>query len=85
MAELALNPQPSSYVALALLVSFIGLLVYGVVWSVSLGPLVYLVAVATVVAGFVSDEDAVVMGAVMLFSLLVILDIALKIGVLWPV
>lgn len=82
MAELTPSQRPWSYVAAALFVSFVGLVVYGAYQGVNLGHLVYGVGLAAVVVGFYSEEDAIVMGSIVLLNLVVILDIFMGIGLL---
>lgn len=82
MANPTLTAKPGSYVAAALFVSFLGLIVAGAILEASFGWLIYLVGLAAIVAGFSTKEDVVAVGGIMLLNLLVILDIFMGVGVL---
>lgn len=82
MAQLTIHGTWKSVVALALLLAFVGLVAFAIASGKSLGLWLYLVVLAVIVFGFWSKEDHVAVGGIMGLSLLVILDVLLRIGVL---
>ncbi|MHB8586790.1 MAG: hypothetical protein ACYDDF_13265 [Thermoplasmatota archaeon] len=88
MAKLDLGGRPVSILAVLALIAFLLLITYGIYTAgilgqgVQLGPLVYVIGIGVVILGFASREDAVAVGGIMGLNLLVILDIALRIGIL---
>lgn len=91
MAQFAVHGTWRSVIALTFLFAFAGLLTYGVAGGlhdvaqgarVKFGLLLYLLAVFTIGFGFWSKEDTVAIGGIVGFSLLIILDILLRVGIL---
>ncbi|MHB8603997.1 MAG: hypothetical protein ACYDCK_01980 [Thermoplasmatota archaeon] len=82
MAFIRVDRKPLSWLALLLMLATFVAMAYAVIAGVKLGGMIYLAAVATIVLGMASREDAVAVGGVMGLSLLVILDIYKDIGVL---
>lgn len=82
MAQLTIHGTWKSIVALACLVSFIGVVAYAVAAGVSLGMWPYVLVIATMVFGFWSKEDHVAIGGIIGLSLLIVLDVVLRIGIL---
>lgn len=90
MARVFSGGRPVAILGLLALVIFFLLLAYGAyaagyegrAGEVKLGASIYLLCLGTMVLGFASREDAVAIGAVIGLNILVILDIALRIGVL---
>lgn len=91
MAQFAVHGTWRSVIALTFLFAFTGLLIYGVAGgfpppegkSVSMpGLLLYVLAMCAIGFGFWSKEDTVAMGGIIGLSLLMILDILLRVGVL---
>lgn len=82
MAQLAYMGDWKSVFALASLLTLFALMGYASIAHVSLGPIIYVIALAVIVLGFWSKEDAIAIGGIVGINLLVILDILLRIGVL---
>ncbi|MEA3200184.1 MAG: hypothetical protein QOE90_1612 [Thermoplasmata archaeon] len=82
MAQLTIHGTWKSIVALACLVAFIGVVAYAVAAGVSLGAWPYLLVIATMVFGFWSREDHIAIGGIIGLSLLIVLDVVLRIGIL---
>lgn len=88
MARVFSSGRPVAVLGLLSLIIFFLLLGYGVYAAavldktVKLGVLIYLLCIGTMILGFASREDSVAIGAVVGLNLLVILDIALRIGVI---
>ena len=82
MAQLTIHGSWKSVAALACLMAFVALLAYAIAAGTSLGIWLYALALAAIVFGFWSKEDHVAIGGIMGLSLLVILDVILRIGLL---
>lgn len=88
MARVFVGGRPVAILGLIALVIFFLLMGYATYAAgfldetIHLGPLIYLLCIGAMVLGFASREDAVAIGAVIGLNILVILDIALRIGVL---
>jgi len=82
MAQLTIHGTWKSILGLAFLFAFVALVAFAVASGKSLGIWLYALAFAAMVFGFWSKEDHVAIGGIMGLSLLVILDILLRIGVL---
>ena len=82
MAQMAVHGNWKSILGLASLVAMIGLTVYSVVAGESLGIWLYVFAFAAMILGFWSKEDHVAIGGIVGISLILTLDIILRIGVL---
>lgn len=88
MAKVFTGNRPVAILGLIALVIFFLLLGYGTYAAgfagenVKLGGSIYLLCIGTMILGFASREDAISIGAVIGLNILVILDIALRIGIL---
>jgi hypothetical protein len=91
MAHFAVHGTWRGVLALASLFTFTGLLIFALAGGVPppnihalpfFGLLLYALAIAVIVLGFWSKEDVVAVLGIMAFSLLVILDILLRVGIL---
>lgn len=82
MAQLGIQGTWKSIFALASMLTLYGLMAYASFAHVSLGVMIYLIALLVLVLGFWSKEDSVAVGGIIGISMLVILDILLRIGVL---
>lgn len=82
MAQLTVHGNWKSVAALASLFAFVGVLAFAVVAGESLGIWPYLVATLLMVFGFWSKEDHLAIAGIMGISLVLILDVLMRIGVL---
>lgn len=82
MAQFAIHGGWKSVAGLSSLLAFIMLVGYAIAAGDSLGMWPYLTALATIVFGFWSKEDVVAVGGILALSLLMILDILLRVGLL---
>lgn len=96
MAQFALHGSWKSVAALASLLTFVGLLTFSIAGGldhlpeddagtskrVTFGLVLYLAAFAVIVFGFWSKEDVLAVLGIIALSLLMILDILLRVGVL---
>jgi hypothetical protein len=82
MAQLTIHGTWKSVVALTMLLSFVGVLAYAMAAGVSMGVWPYLLVILTIAFGFWSKEDHIAIGGIMGFSLLLILDVILRVGIL---
>lgn len=82
MARLTEMRSWLSVFALASMLTFYALMAYASFTHTSLGIAIYLIAILVITLGFWSKEDAVAVGGITGFSLLIVLDILLRIGVL---
>lgn len=91
MAQFAVHGTWRSVIALTALFAFLGLLAFAVAggtaeaskdFRVNFGLGLYALALLTIIFGFWSKEDTVAMGGIIGISLLMILDILLRVGIL---
>lgn len=82
MAQFGLHGSWKGIVALASLFAFIGLLTYAIVAGQSFGVTLYLLAILAIGFGFASKEDTIAVGGIIAISLLSVLDVLLRVGVL---
>lgn len=96
MAQFAIHGGWKSVAALASLITFTGLLVFALAGGlhslpdddagtgkrVQFGLMLYLTSILVMFFGFWSKEDVIAIAGIIAFSLLMILDIILRIGVL---
>lgn len=96
MAQFAIHGSWKSVAALASLFAFLGLLIYtmagglsdlpvndeGTSKRVTFGLILYGLAFSLMIFGFWSKEDVLAVAGIMAISLLIILDILLRVGVL---
>lgn len=82
MARLADMSSWRSVFALASLLTFYALMAYASIATISLGGTIYILAILVITLGFWSQEDSIAIGGIAGISLLVILDVLLRIGVL---
>lgn len=82
MAQLAVHGNWKSIAALAFLVASVGVMAYAVVASDSVGIWLYLLTFLTMIFGFWAKEDHLAVGGMVGISLVLMLDIVLRIGLL---
>ena len=82
MAQFAIHGGWKSVAALSSLLAFVMMVTYAIAMDDSLGVWPYLTGLAIVVFGFWSKEDVIAVAGILALSLLLILDILLRIGVL---
>lgn len=82
MAQFTIHGNWRSIAAFASLFTLIGLVVYALASGESLGLWLYLAAIVTIFFGFYSKEDHVAVLGITGLSMIIILDVLLRVGVL---